>query len=299
MPSFILCAILILTGQISPSSIVARLNGKSRSDLSQLWQELGIKPDRDLFAGYQDSLHALTAKEIPLDLNGDNKNDAVIEITNGWDYQYLFFLNADKWTFVDSIDIGMQKYAAPRLRIELGGIHKRWLVIHRLSGSGTGFLRESDNWYEVSGEGITEILTVPVIQNNCATPPICVVSSANMVEVYEDSIIYQFKSRCSSVPVEKDDPDEFELFSFERNVVFKFDSQAHSFRLDPEQSKLSPAQISGLLTDDLKNLLIHYFEEFRQLALGANSDQKAWLRRCLSKFGDFPEKLALMSILDK
>jgi hypothetical protein len=131
--------------------------------LDEFWLRLGIACEP--WRGYDDCKVDL----FKVSLTSGSRDDVLVRLydDSGWSWgcRYLLFAaqragrpKMHGWRFLGYIDTGGSRYSAPDHEVVEAG-RRHWLAIVSLGGHGSGFNLYSERLYDVTDNGLKEVLT--------------------------------------------------------------------------------------------------------------------------------------------
>lgn len=257
-------------------------------DMMKLWQRVGIvpKPQTKDFNEYlfhhkigKDQTCNLYYPKVELSSKVDLN---ILRITGSipWDYQYLLFKKVDdEWVYFDHIDLFTQKYQEPGLAY--WDEDNNVFSINALAQSGTGLYYYRERFYAIIEGKLKELL---VISREGAVNGWGMVFDRkfeprfNMEKFAKENIleiryIVEVSANTYYYESEIDDiPDEFPLFTTEREVVLNWDGQ--KFKLNEELTDLTLEDTDNLYLGGYVEYYAMFGQEFDQLKQGDKKEQE-------------------------
>ena len=235
-----------------------------------------------------------TAKAMiqPIELDGKPGKETLLQLDFGEPYATLYLIfghmnphDIAEWDLLGAIPY---EYSAPFIpashKVRSDG-HHLWLVIDHSTGHGTSFGTGSDDWYEVSQNGVTQVLTYengfffgygnPTVDRDTKV----------VKGEYRDgisTIIVQSTTLYGSYDHQTDD--SFSLWTNKRKATFIRGSGMQKFVLDGRHSEMSEEEIDSSPEFEADTSILKYnYRELVKILVKGNAKQREWLRDFLNK----------------
>lgn len=316
-------AVAALRVPLSPYAIKRLVDNNPQLDLRPLWRRLGIPAKLNtvwpriggqddtssIFAGGSDQSRCLT-ELYHLELDGAPGNEVLLKLHQGWlgGYtRYLVFSRRPneatrklKWKFLGYADHDFTKYEQPSHRV-VATAGSRWLVIRVQTGSGSGFARYHERWYEVSGADVREVLTIPAsghASSTCLIPTLDVKSRflnyrvANNVEAIKILFSATWQAPCTGR--NGDRPRTLWIRNQEATYVRRFGGT--EYRLDPSRSQINARELDQVynLNDYSEDFLENNFARLSQVIARKDRQLTEWVQLILEHSDDSATKQRLL-----
>jgi hypothetical protein len=227
-----------------------------------------------------------------IELDGKPGKETLLQLDFGEPYATLYLIfghmnrhDIAEWDLLGAIPY---EYGAPFIppshKVRSDGQHL-WLVIDHSTGHGTSFGTGSDDWYEVSQNGVRQVLTY---QNGFffgyGNPTVDRDTKVVKCE-YRDgisTIILQSTTLYGSYDHQTDD--SFSLWTSKRKVTFIRGPGMQKFVLDERHSEMSAEEIDSATEFDADSSILKYnYRELVKILVKGNAKQREWLRDFLNK----------------
>ncbi|MGI9013897.1 MAG: hypothetical protein ACR2GY_06555 [Phycisphaerales bacterium] len=284
------------------AELVQSLRSKGMAGLRSLWTTLGITTD--IFKDLDDTA-SITVTVNTFQVDGKGDNDTLLCMSDEAQvHMHLLVLsrNGDAWSSLGVINLWNQRATAPTLRMEVSGNDDRWLVVRSVGGSGAGFERVDETWYQQSGSAFTSVLSYPI---------------AGSVEGHGLPFDRRFTGTLMGLKGEESSPHvDVQLTAtytcgsgievegcdllFERREAVRYTraSSSSPFQIDEANSGFSAVEVAGLFADDEQGFLQHNFESLKSMAVNGDAPRRTWLKLFLDRQSESTEKAAIVAILN-
>ncbi len=267
--------------------------------MDDLWKQLGIE------SGGWRGCNGCKVKVFPLQFNNDSGKEAMLRLTP-WlqgGTRYLFFRkpnSSSTWELTAKLDLHEIGWGHAQHRMIVIG-DQRWFVINKLAGTGSGYSRFNEVWYEITGQKVTPVLSYPVygftsfFPNRKASAKISQTKSING----EPKITVQF----SVIYSWYDSPnDKYNLWKKIQTATFIKSKNIDKFALDPKRSPATLEEIDMIYGGEgvtSEFLIQSNYENILRIAKGKEGKTKKWLRLFMesSRLPDTPEIQRLNQLL--
>jgi hypothetical protein len=273
-------------------------------NLLYFWEDLAMEPG-DLSGCEADC----DAELYKAELDGIVGEEVLLKLVKSFDLcRYLLFKPVDdqhsvkpKWLFLGYIDHDFNKYEMSWHRVADTG-NKHWLVIRGQTGSGTGFSSYDDMWYEVSEDGVKEVLNYTARAHIAEWPKGLgwELRSAIIPQPYGDDQSAAVRFTVSYTGLNYMTDEYPALFSKSSRVQYRWDSSKASFAFDPSKSRVSKEEYDSVYQlefQSIANFLKYNLDRLMKITKGKKVKSKEWLRDFLSKCEHTPERAALIEAL--
>jgi hypothetical protein len=152
---------LTMPRSLAPYDIEMFINDNPQSNLSPLWQSLGVPTRSQRANWYWDKCGGCRAESFEFDLDNEPGNEVLLRVAerSGEAFRYLVFkLTSDRenrWRLLGYVD-AWGKYQEPS-HIVLLSDGKPWLLVRDQGASGSGVALYIDRLFQVTGGGLTEV----------------------------------------------------------------------------------------------------------------------------------------------
>ncbi|MDT5120835.1 MAG: hypothetical protein QOC96_317 [Acidobacteriota bacterium] len=280
---------------------------EDKLDLVPIWEKLGIRKNETGFdANY---CYGVCGADIfKLELDGKAGKEILLRLSdNGaMDYLYLIFSeektssNNSTWNLLGRIDSFGWYWNVPH-RVEIAGT-KRWLVIGRMTGHGSGFGSYAEDWYEVNKNGVERVLSfqTELFIGAGANPMIDRKTKVLSLDYHHGIAIVVLQTSTSYDEYQRDN--DFHLWSKKSKATFVKEFGTNRFSFDPLHSEILEKDLDPLrgeavqITDE--EFLKYNYQELAKLAVEGNAKQKEWLRKFLKDCDESIEKQSLQKALE-
>jgi len=223
-------------------------------------------------------------------------------------WQLLLFRKTDAgWRFVGPLDYAnSQEGRQPAYRFVGDGRPqgKSWFVVASAVGSGAGYSRSEEVWYDLGGERIREALRYPVEESRTAidvpnvanTPPFVtrIVGKMEPAAVSGGPFAVDVRFDVAYTNgLTKEVPEAAELFRLKSTLRYAYNEAAGVFRLDADRSDRRDWNFA-VWPDEL---LRQQPEQLLAIATGDDDAKKRWLKLLLDRLIQSPQKTALLDKL--
>ena len=293
---------------ISPYKIQKYITAGNHSDISLIWRELGIPAelstvyprvgivpdDPAIFDECEDcraEIHPLTWK---------NRKDKLValKIYQPWGFcRFLIFrplqgsrADKPKWQFIGHADHDFARYDMPEHRTEKLG-NGTYFVMTAQGLSGTGVSLQYERWYELSSDGMKEVLSLPVRGHECPGPTtLCRTFSARVDKAKSSNrrvrVLYKAQYTGYRFLLDGQSFEDIFLFATQKHAVYVRDKADNDFTLSPVESEMTAEEIR--LTYSISGLTCEDFVRFnraplRKLTAQPDDSRKSWLKRYLQE----------------
>lgn len=296
------CVSLFLVGGAWANSdrlqaIERRINRGGPDAVTSVWRELHVG------SGLFIERAPPRARRLIVDGGRQFASVGLIELTNGWDWQYLVFRrDGVNWTFLGFADLYQQKYQPPSYRVVRGKDDQSWLVIRALAGSGSGVAAYVDTWHNLVSQGLISVLEYPGRGHVVGWGlPFDREYSSKFLKGREVDGKYTIEIQFDAKYFDgyNDLEQRRWLFAVPRKAVFVWNEETRRFNLNPLKSEISEEQIEGLFNDGSDGFLKHNYDELVKLAKYGNSASRSWLTRFLGECKDNSKKDALHEYISR
>lgn len=276
--------------------------------LETIWNQLDVHPP-DSDSTIVKCNGDCRADVVTLELDGKPGAETML-ILDSWDLcRFLIFKQnltrrglSAQWEFMGYIDASSW-YVDPQYRVLTAGA-KRWLVINENYGHGSGFGAYTDSWYEITENGMTNVLSYQSSLYSATwmneKPGISRKTEVLKIEDSEGITTVVLKSYTSYEGFLEATTELSPLWSNKRTATFLKGRGMHEFVFDSPHSEMAQAELSAdygeAITDE--EVLKYNYMELNKLAAGGNAKQKEWLRSYLAACDDTIERESLQSVLE-
>jgi hypothetical protein len=294
---------------ISPYEIKRLITANAREallqptvlDLGPIWKQLHITTDgSEEFPSACNS--NCTADIFPLELDGQDGTETLLRVgLPAWDYRYLIFkqtgaqgASGGGWTLLGHT-AAHGWWSTPSHRVEQCGT-ERWLVIKGTGGHGSGFHTQSEDWYQVSDDGISTVLSYQTNHFAMAweTAPGLERETRVLKISYSDKATTVVLLSAASY---ESSGEKLRLWTNKRRATFVKEAGTRQFIFDPLHSEMSAQELDTDYGDGVRitdaEFLKYNYRQLAEIAAGRDAKRKAWLREFLDTCDDGPEKRSL------
>lgn len=282
---------------LSPYDIESFINSNPTTKIEKIWEKLQIADNYNGTSHYDSEKRFFTecekcqAKTYDFEFDGQPGDEVLLQVEDKWreTSRYLIFkykTSGDKeeqWQLLGHIDHDFGRYQMPQHYFLLSG-GKTWLLIRVQEVSGSASLY-NDRLFTIDNRKLVEVIVYPAAghQGGYSFPE----NSFNtrLIEA-------EIKDGVATVKVEftinystsDGYGNETPLWNKKQKAVFKINLNSNKVTVDANQSNVSKREIEMVygdkpMTDE--DFLRYNFEELKQIALGKQSPQKAWLQNFL------------------
>ncbi len=286
-----------------PKAVLDTLRSQGYPGLQALWDTLKLG-EQNLF----DPQTQLNADLFELDVN-NNKDEyqiLVISDENHQNWQYLLFRAVGiRWWFSGYINLPFQAFVPPSYNIEGDG-QDAWLVVDWLALSGAGITRYEEGWFLLSRGQLSQALKYPAegYQTSQDGPyNVCYRVSPEVLDGMDGfGLRLPFSIGYSIYGDGKDSTnltETYDLFSMEREMLYRWNPDTIQFEVDPSGSNVSPEQVEAdfYLSGADGDLVLFAQQELEALAQSGGGLQKRWLKQYLSGLESSPEVENLLNAM--
>ena len=266
---------------LSPTDIEFFINKHRATDLTRIWQAVGIK-DNDAPNAVAKCSNC-KAETFFYDLDDKPGDEALLKVADRSReaVRFVVFKHLDlpgNWRVLGHADI-WGKYIEPYHMILLSG-GKPWLVIRGQGASGSGVALYIDYIFQVSGGRLRQIAGYPaaghqsgardsVTHEFTARPVSCEVKDGRSVVELDLYVVYSAYDRESNTYAEF-------FAKRQRATLTKKLGSDYSF-LDPNRSNLSQDEFDSVYSIDSLDFVRYNFRELSEIAGGKSRGIKKWL----------------------
>ena len=277
---------------------IAKYQSDEFFEMDDLWKKLGIE------SGEWQRGYRCKVKIFPLQFSNDLGKEVMLRLTpSQGDTRFIFFRKSDRssaWELTAKLDVDEINWGHAQHRM-IAIRNQRWFVINKLTGTGSGYSRFDEIWYEINQQKITPVLSYPVygfttfFPNRKAAAKILKTKLVDGVPM----ITVQFSAAYSWY----DSPqDRYNLWRKTQTVTFIKSKNTDKFVLDPNQSNATSEEIDMIYGGEgiAPEFLIHSnYENILKIAKGNEGKAKKWLRLFMesSRLPDTPEIQRLNQLL--
>jgi hypothetical protein len=261
--------------------------------LAEYWNRLGI--DNEEWVKYGKCEVAI----YELALGRNEGTDVMLRLydLSSWSMggtRYLFFkpittAHKPEWRLLGYIDFQDQRYAVPGHRVITSGAD-HWLVLSIMTGRGSGYSLNHDEWYEIDDNGVKLVLSYPSSKFLSWRDPIPVLeASSKVISATEESdrtkVVIEFTASYVLYGGAHFN-ERIELWTKTQRAAFVRGSRLEPFGLDGPQSQLSDTELDAVYDGEgpsNSEILRYNFDDLERIATGTNERTQEWLRSYLSE----------------
>lgn len=291
-----------------PYEIKKRIAGDGDFNVADLWQTLGISARLETVYSRMgivpddpaifEKCRNCQAEIHPLKWPGKAETILALKIYQDMGFcRFLLFrqIRISKpgkayWQFIGHTDHDFSRYYLPKHRTEkLGSGY--YFVINAQGASGTGVSLEYERWYELTSDGIKEVLSLPVRGHECAgVTSLCRTFSAHVEKAKLSNlhvrIVFKVQYKGNRFLVDGKSFEDIFLFAEQKNAVYVRNKTDSDFTLSPFESEITAEEIR--LTYSIGELSCKDFFHFNSVPLkrpSVRSDdrRRLWLKRYLQE----------------
>lgn len=303
---------------LDPSQIVEKLRGKSRGDLLDVYEPLGLSV-QFFTRPFEAEPGPFRVDEYDPDLDGDGRRDRVVRIGDheGYYWNFLVFLRLeDSWTLVDCLRTAAGPASPPEPRSITVGAAGSFLVVRTPAGRGDGYLLQSDAWFQVDRQGCHPVLSAwadghtDALWRGMTGIPVEGASQLTtqvraLVTGRRDCVEYEVGALFSDRPRLPDDaalqtPQGTEgrpipptgsgegRIALSGTVRYVWTPSKRRFILEPAGSTWTPDAVVGVCTDGPVEMIEHHAAHLAAAAPTLDARARTWLGKVISFCGDTP-----------
>lgn len=308
---------------LSPYAIKRLVDDNPQLDLRPLWRRLGVPAKLNtvwsqiggqddtssIFAGGYEQSRCLT-ELYHLELDGAPGNEVLLKLHQGWLGSYTRYLVFSRrpdeavrkqgWKLLGYADHDFTKYEQPSHRF-VNATGKRWLVIRVQTGSGSGFARYHERWYEVSNAGVREVLTIPAsghASSTCLIPKLDIKSRfvkyhvANNVEAIKILFSATWQAPCTGRTGDRPKT----LWIKNQEAIYVRRPGGMEYTLDPSRSQINTRELNQVynLNDYSQDFLENNFARLSQVIARKDRQLTEWVQLILEHADDSATKQRLL-----
>ena len=295
---------------VSPYDIEYFIEDHPQSDLSRLWQRLGVplaednSNDKEVLR----SCNHCKADRFQYDLDGEPGDEVLLRISDRLSESYTFLVlqmeanRSDYWKLLGHINAwGKYKSAQHTILIADG---RPWLIIQGQGASGSGVALYIDRVFEVTKRGLRQVATYPSggFQSGIPDGPTkefsgrlisCQVKGNQAIVTIEFAINYSIWS----VSERQDRP----LFNKRQKAILtRSMGSERRATVDRTRSEVSQHELESVFNIDSMteaDFLKYNYSQLLEIAGGRDGSRKRWLRTYLQTCDNSPEKRALAQLV--
>lgn len=293
---------------VSPYNIQKYIKAGNSSYLRPIWRELGIpaelstvyprvgiEPDEPAIF---DECEDCRAEMHPLTWRNRKDKPVALKIYQPWGFcRYLLFQRIHKakskdahWRFIGHADHDFARYNMPEHRTEMLG-NGAYFVMTAKGMSGTGVSLEYERWYELTSDGMKEVLSLPLRGHECASATsLCRTFSAHVEKAKSNNlhvrIVFKIQYKGNRFLLDGKSFEDIFLFAEQKNAVYVRKKAGGDFTLSPFDSEITAEEIRQ--TYSIGELTCTDFLRFnnvplRRLTAQPDDSRKLWLKRYLQE----------------
>lgn len=282
---------------------------QSELDFKPIWEELGINDNNTTSFTMNQCTGYCEANIFTIELDGQPGKETILRLYAAatWDYRYLIFKQDNSqrgansvWVLLGYVD-AFVRYAYPKHRVVTAGT-QRWLAIGCVSGYGSAFGSDAEDWYEVGSGGVRNVLSYQTrLFIGLSNPEIKRKSRVTKVEYRDGIATVIIEISTSYEGLMEKFRDRFPLWEGGRRMTFIKGPGMSEFMLDKQHSELLEEELDPRFGDDEgisnEDFLKYNYRELTRLAISGNAKQKEWLRDFIKDCDETLEKQSLQTAL--
>lgn len=289
------------------------INAQPGSDLTKLWQRLGIrtvnigwnqKPDSTK-SNFLTTCGNCQAESFEYELDGEVGSEVLLRIEDQLreECRYLVFkwVGVHEWRLLGHIDHNFGRYRMPQHLVLLSG-SKSWLVIQGQGASGTGVALYFDRVFLITRNRLAEVFSYNS-EGHQSDFDYTKEFSARIVSCgIKDGVAHsEIEFSVTYFGADYSEPShQIALFAKSQRAVFY---RRHGHRvatLDVDHSELTHDELDTVYNiDSLNNedFLKYNYRELSRIAKGKDTKRREWLRRYLDACDNTAEQRRLGQLL--
>ena len=283
---------------------------QSELNFEPIWEQLNIKAAGKSSFTLDQCNGNCNADLFTLELDGKPGKETILGLADGtWEYRYLIFKQDNSqrgagsvWILMGYVDAFI-RYSDPEHRVVIAG-PERWLAIGRVSGYGSAFGSNAEDWYEVSKDGVKKVLSYQTdLFIALHNPEIDRESKVSKIEYQDGMATVVIQTSTSYNGFMKEFDERFPLWKARQKMTFIKGPGMPQFILDTQHSELLAEELDPYYGMDEcisnEDFLKYNYRELVRLAARGTSTQRVWLRKYLDACDDSVEKQSLQKVLEE
>lgn len=277
-------------------------------DLTTIWEKLNIEFSDDVDGTYDNCNRSCKAEIQRVELDGTPGGEILFKLNYGtlWTLHLIFRRVAARntsdsgWELLGYLPyVNGAPFIPPSHRVVTHG-ENHWLIIKYVSGHGSAYGSDAEDWYEVGEKGVLQILTYQSgLYLGFANPTIDNDTQVLKVEDRDGITALSLQASTTYGYYEMLGEKNYHLWTAKRIVTFIKGPGMRKFIFDQPHSELTEDAFNS--TEDAlassKDILKYNYRELATLAARGNAKQKDWLRSYLDTCDESPEKQSLQTAL--
>jgi hypothetical protein len=294
---------------LAPYDIEMFINDNPQSNLSPLWQSLGVPTRSQRANWYWDKCGGCRAESFEFDLDNESGNEVLLRVAKrpGEAFRYLVFKltndREDRWRLLGYVD-AWGKYQEPSHNVLLSD-GKPWLLVRDQGASGSGVALYIDRLFQVTGRGLTEVVAYSSEGHQTGfsyEPTREFIGRVSSCEIHDGQAIITIDYQVSYLMTGWDQLHYTPLFQKQQRAVLVRAMKRKSSALDLNRSSLSQPELDAVYNIDSltsEDFLKYNYDELARLANGSIPEKKNWLREFLKRCEKTIESRRLSQLLSR